>query len=491
MGIVARQGAKYSILNFAAAGIGLLSTLFVYPLALKETGFLRYFISTAALLMPFVLLGIGSVSIRFFPRFKNASNANEGFLGLISLIAAIGSALFLLLCAIFWDRINGFFENKGGYYEMFGIYIIPLTILVSYSYLFSQYSSNFRRIVIPSLFHEVLVKFTLPILLLAYIFLNLPAIWLIYGVILNYVIALSGISIYLRKLGQFSLVPRLKTLDKALKKEMAVFAGYGILGTLGMVLALQIDIFMVGSLLDELKTGVFVIAVNLAALLEIPVRSINRIASPIVAENWEKENLIQIDDLYKKSSDSLLSFGIGFFLCIVILLDPLFDLMPNSSEIALGKPVVIFYCLAKIINMATSINGAIIGFSKYFRFNLYFILILGALNISMNLWLIPKYGLNGAAIATLISLGSYNILRSGFLWWKLKMHPFSSNTMKLLIIAFIVYLIGYFLPDFESAISNILYQGFIIAAIYTFVVLRLNISPDFNALVNRYLNLNI
>ena len=62
-------------------------------------------------------------------------------------------------------------------------------------------------------------------------------------------------------------------------------------------------------------------------------------------------------------------------------------------------------------------------------------------NIILNLLLIPKYGLAGAAGASAFSLALANILLSGFIFKFSNIHPFSKNYLKPVGITFIVSLV--------------------------------------------------
>ena len=59
-------------------------------------------------------------------------------------------------------------------------------------------------------------------------------------------------------------------------------------------------------------------------------------------------------------------------------------------------------------------------------------------NVILNIFLIPKYGIVGAAVATTVSYVIANVFRSLWLYQKTKIHPFSWNYMKPLAISFVL-----------------------------------------------------
>jgi len=130
---------------------------------------------------------------------------------------------------------------------------------------------------------------------------------------------------------------------------------------------------------------------------------------------------------------------------------------------------------AKLVDMGTSINNQIINFSKYYRFGFVAIILMAFFNVLANLMLIPEYGIVGAALATLISLGLYNLLKMLFIQWRFKMHPFGIKTLQLLLITGAIY-------------GNILLRSILIGGSYVLIVYTLRISADFNKLLLDFLN---
>jgi O-antigen/teichoic acid export membrane protein len=208
------------------------------------------------------------------------------------------------------------------------------------------------------------------------------------------------------------------------------------------------------------------------------------------------ENDIEgVSVLYKKSSITLFIFGLGVFLCLWFLINDILSLTKYSKQLLVGKYVFLYLGIAKIFDMVTSINSFILIYSKYYRFNLVFVGILGVCNVFLNIALIPKYGIEGAAIASLIALVFYNLLKLFFILFKLKIHPFSLDTLKVLGISCFSFCILYFLPEgkyLDNAYLNLGLKGFLIVGIvaitFALPIYFLNISKEINGLANKVLS---
>ena len=84
MGIIIRQGLKHSLVRYIAIFIGLLSTLFIYPLVLDEIGLIRTIMAIALVMAPLAHLGTNISALRFFPKFSSTKQESAGFFTLLN-----------------------------------------------------------------------------------------------------------------------------------------------------------------------------------------------------------------------------------------------------------------------------------------------------------------------------------------------------------------------------------------------------------------------
>lgn len=162
MGLVQRQSIKYSVVNGVGVLIGVFSTLFVYPHALEEYGLMRFILDSSTLVYPFVSLGVGSLIIRFFPRFEDKEKGHHGLLFFLVAWGLIGYAVFGLLAWIFWNDILGFYAGRSPLFSEYLWLVFPVLFISLLNNIFHQYSIGFRRIVVPSLLLDFSQKIALP-----------------------------------------------------------------------------------------------------------------------------------------------------------------------------------------------------------------------------------------------------------------------------------------------------------------------------------------
>jgi len=109
------------------------------------------------------------------------------------------------------------------------------------------------------------------------------------------------------------------------------------------------------------------------------------------------------------------------------------------------------------------------------------------LAIATNLIFIPIFGLNGAALATTISLILYNLVRLIFIYKKMKILPFTKATIKLVFAFTLVLIIGSFLPNVDNIYIETIYKSGVVALLYFVLNWVFNISEEVNSLIIKIL----
>ena len=490
MGIIKRQGIKQGIVHYTATAIAGLSVIFVYPHGEGMYGLAGFLTGAAAIIAPFASLGANALTIRFFPTFKNEVENHYGFIGIVLGYGTLCLLIFGLLAFFFESYfINllitiGFKEEVVGQYSFYAFALAGIMVWIN---ILTSHSSNFGRIAIPAVFNSLINKIVLPILILLFIGRYLTEQSFALGVLGYHFMGMLGLVAYLYSLGELKLKPKLNFLNPPLIKSMGIFAMFGIMGSLGSAMAHQIDRVMVPGLMGLKAAEIYNITLFIGTAIEIPTRTIIAVTSPIIAAAWHNNDRLKVKELYRRASINLFLVGLFLFLLVWISLDHLFQLTGKFDNLQAGQFVVFWVGITKLFDMATSVNGQVIGYSKYFKFNLISIVILGVMNVYLNYYFIQiwHWGIVGPAIASFISITLFNLLRVGFIWFKFKIQPFSWENLIAIAIGLTGFWIVYLIPDFSSAIVNIAVNSILITLFYVLPIYLLKISADFNDLINR------
>jgi O-antigen/teichoic acid export membrane protein len=145
---------------------------------------------------------------------------------------------------------------------------------------------------------------------------------------------------------------------------------------------------------------------------------------------------------------------------------------------------VVFYIgLSQLFNMSAGLNGEIIINSKYYRYDLFASVFLVFVTIATNFLLIPEYGINGAAMATAISILLFNFSRFIIIKVKMNMYPFSLKTIYTFLLLFGIYFLLYFFPNSGKAFLDIIWRSLAVLIIFIPLGYYLNLSEDINKFI--------
>ncbi|MCL2028105.1 MAG: oligosaccharide flippase family protein [Bacteroidales bacterium] len=489
MGIIIRQSLKGTIVNYVGAFIGFITTMFVSTkfLTPEELGLTRVMIEAAAILGGLMALGIGSSGLRFFPFFKTDKNShNNGFLFYLLLFPTFGAIIFGLLYVCLKTGITQYFEAESSLFNAFFYYVIPLAIFWAFTSAFETYATNLMRIVIPRFIREVLLRLMNVAVILLYFWGFFTLSQFILAMVSTYGIMMMLNGIYIIAMGKFSLKHDFSYIEKPLQKEVINFTGFVVLSSIGAALAGKVSMFMVGGMMGLEYSGIYSIAMYMVAIIEIPNRSLQAISSPIAAQAIKENDHHKAQELFQKVSLNQLLVSSLIFIFLWINIDTVFHYIPNSEVYSAGKYVVLFLGIARIFDTIAGFAGVFVTFSRYYYYMLFFMVFLTIATIGLNLSLIPVHNISGAALATAIAFIIYNFVMLAFVKWKLNLHPFSINMLKILVIIGGLLVINFILPKLENPLVDSLYRSLILVAITGFSVYFWNISKDMNSLIKSF-----
>ncbi|MEO6132737.1 MAG: polysaccharide biosynthesis C-terminal domain-containing protein [Saprospiraceae bacterium] len=469
------------MISFLGVGIGVVSTIFIYPKALEMVGLFRTLYDASILATILVLLGGPISAVKFFPKYRDEASGNKGFLTWLLMISGGGFILFLIAFPFLSKLISQYiFSNRNKMYEDFIIYIIPLTFFCAFTNLLSRYISNFKRIVIPAILENLIIKISLPVIILMYLQGWIDSQGVIIGVVVSFGFGLLATIYYLYSLGQLKLTRPEIAADKEGKREYSRYALFGILSGIGSQIAFRIDGLMVAAMIQISTGGLYAVSWALSDVIGKPMRALSSISSPMIAQYIEKGNMTDLLILYRKSSLNMTIIGLGLFLLIWTVLPYIFDIMPNSEVMREGAYVVFFLGLSQVWDMMTGVNNEIILYSKYYRFNLFLTLFLACTNIVTNYYLITLYGMIGSAMATCFSFFMFNLVKFIFIYIKFGFQPFSTRLLPVIAFGLGAWIVTDWVPDMTSPIITMIYKGGLFCLIYGMSIWKFHLSPDIN-----------
>lgn len=176
------------------------------------------------------------------------------------------------------------------------------------------------------------------------------------------------------------------------------------------------DKLMLGVMATSQEVGIYHTAFKLSMFAAIALMSVNSITSPKIAELYAKNDLNQVKNVAQSSTKII--FWLTLPLLVLFFTFPTFFLGLFGSEFKLGVTAFLILSVGRLVS---SFSGSVGNILQMTNNQNYFagVLFLGAIiNIVLNLVLIPSSsplaqygysGINGAAIASMMSLIFWNI----------------------------------------------------------------------------------
>jgi len=337
-------------------------------------------------------LGFNRVFIReITKRNKNIRMANK--ILITSLVLRLLCAFVLIFISLF---ISLFIDNN---FAIF--YVIATLSLIFISFdIFDLLNQAFQTVSIMSKFRSLtfiigcITKLTI-------IFNELDFIWLVLSVVLDFVLVSLAL-IYATKVNKirysFSLQYFSFPVAKILLRESwpEVFAG------LFAILYMRLDLIMLKFYCDSEQVGVYSAAIRISeAWYFIPSAFISATFPLIVS--WEKNN----KPYYEKGVQHIFCFMAYLSVFVAIVLTFLSDFIVVNlfgSSFQQSATVLSIHIWAGFFVAMGTCSGSIMAVEGKLKYNLHRNIVGVLSNIIFNILLIPEYGVEGAAYATLMSL---------------------------------------------------------------------------------------
>jgi len=487
MGVVIKQSFYTSLFAYAGVVIGYFNVLWLFPYALmpEEIGLYRVIQDTGFVLLPFVQFGLGQAALRFYPHFKRLDNGKAEFLTFLLTGALVSFTVFSGILFLLKPFFSTFFQNNASQViENFHV-ILLFTFIMLFVTILESYCRSLLKIAVPNFVREILMRFFTSLIILFYLLGFYGFQGLLYALLVINGIALVILLFYLASLKELKVSFEFKHFDREMTNQILTYCSFSILGMGALFIVLKIDSVMVSSLVGLAQNGVYTTAFYIAVVIELPKRAVGQISSPILAEAIQRDDLKEVSSLYKKASINLLTIGMLLFIGIWMNLDNIYQLVPNREIYEAGRNVVIIIGVGKLITLGASLNGEIIIMSRYYKFNIVAVIILAIFTIASNYLLIPIYGIEGAAIATLLSYLLFHFTRITYVQMKFGVQPFSWNSLKVLVVGALVFLITLLIPELPNVILDILIKSFIMAGLYGISIYFLKVSVEVNRIIER------
>jgi O-antigen/teichoic acid export membrane protein len=334
-------------------------------------------------------LGVDYVLVRDIS--KNRSHASKSMMnaGVVTLCSSLVAWIIVPLLAYFF----GYSEQTQVFLRLTGI----IYLFISANAVLSAVIKAFERMEVFALisFSQSIIGFGLSVLVLylGFDFQALLLVMIISEILKTFFLAFVVHKYFAPFTFEFDKKVILTTAKNAI--PFALFMTYG-------VLLKKTDIIFLGWLGALEDVALYSVSVKFTDFLAIISSSFITALFPAITSKMVANR----DDswrLYISSISVFVMLGSGVFFSVVVLAKPILIFLFGDTFIA-SSFVLKMLCLSFFFNVITGPTGVVLfasGDKMYKMVSMCFVVL--TCNICLNLWFIPLYGYNGAAIATCIS----------------------------------------------------------------------------------------
>jgi O-antigen/teichoic acid export membrane protein len=191
------------------------------------------------------------------------------------------------------------------------------------------------------------------------------------------------------------------------------------------------DLFVLAHFASSSEVGVYAAAVRAAQVILLFLISVNYVFSPFVADLHAKGERDRLDALFKSLTRWMLAATLPIF--IVLAVAPGTVLRLFGEGFGSGRTALLILMAGQLINVATGSVGFILIMVGRTGVDLVISGAAVALSAATASVLVPRYGMEGAAIAGAVTLAVSNMARLAVVWRYLRIQPFTREYLRLAV----------------------------------------------------------
>ncbi len=217
------------------------------------------------------------------------------------------------------------------------------------------------------------------------------------------------------------------------RREIAAFASMMLfVGFMNYSLSIS-DRVMLGILGTSQDVGIYNTAFLISNVLALVFMGFNASFAPVISELYHNNKRLELRSLYSSLTRGILIIIIPAFCWLIGFGDDLLRVF--GPEFVGGYVALVVLGVSVVVRCLVGTVGTMLVMSGHQKFNAANIVIVTAMNVGLNLLLIPRYGLLGAAIATAVSVSIIDTVGLIEVRLLIKIHPYRRAFLKVAVAA--------------------------------------------------------
>jgi O-antigen/teichoic acid export membrane protein len=430
MGHISRQSSVFFAGTIFTAAAGYLFKIYLARvLGAEALGIYALGMTIIGLLGIFNALGLPQAAVRFVAAYSATGKIEllRGFLGRGIVLLVISNILLGggVLLAGPWIAVHFYhtpaLKNYLGWFAL-------IMILGALTTFLGQVLAGYKDVAGRTIITNFIGSPTMMILTLGFGALGLGLRGYIIAQVLSAVVVLILLAVMVWKRtpsAARSLHSGFPPLEKEVMSFSAVVLGTGLLE----FMMSQSDKILIGFYLGARDVGIYAVASALVTFVPILLQSVNQIFSPSIADLYARGQQQLLGRIFQTLTKWILGLTIPLAVVMVLFASPLMQIF--GRDFAAGWMILIIGTVGQLVNCGVGSVGYLLMMSGNQRCLIKIEAIMAALMVLLNLLLIPRWGITGAAMAAAITNVAGNIWYLAEVRRRLGLFPYNRSYLRL------------------------------------------------------------
>ena len=314
------------------------------------------------------------------------------------------------------DYISEEFFNNSKLVNYFFIITLSMPLFIFHE-IFLYFFIAVKKFRLYNLFMFVLPNFFLIIFLLLFYYFNQPEhyTFLAFAISIFIVVVMEAIAI-------FELNPK-KESSFVSTKELVKIASPLMFSGLMLYLLNWTAVIMLGMMMTDKDVGIYNVAYRVGTVGFLIIISVNLIIMPKMAELYGQKNMVELKKLIHRSTKLIAVLSVPIVLVLIIFRE--FILSIFSAEAVEGSTSLIIIAVGVLFSAICGNVDQILNMTNNERLFRNIAIFCFFVNVAFNYLLIPYYGIEGAAMSSLITNVLLNAIGLFYMKKKLGFYTFA------------------------------------------------------------------
>ncbi|MFN8006405.1 MAG: flippase [Terriglobia bacterium] len=267
------------------------------------------------------------------------------------------------------------------------------------------------------------------------LFLGLLGVTYLSGAKANLLVVLASYILATGAAATVAVILLVRSLPKAVVSAQIEFRAFDwltaaspllLIGGLDVLIS-QVDLLMIGTMQGPRQAGIYAAATRGARIIALALNSVNIAIAPTIARLYAEGNASRLQRLVTQSARVVFLAAVlaGAFMLIF----GKFFLALFGMEFLPGYNALLLLCAGQLVNAALGCVGYLLMMTGHGRDAAIGLGIGVAVTVLFNLWLIPLWGIEGAAVASTLGQILWNGILAWRVWVRLKMTSTAWGTL--------------------------------------------------------------